>query len=128
LALKTRSEGMDKQKLLFERLTEIKDYWAKTTSESLDDKADLMWSDVNDKYEILRAKLTSREEREAYQKVVDEVIKGVLHSILVMIDGGDELADKLLLNLIERDTSRSLSEQTALHEEFYSYLLEKEDG
>ncbi|GAC44347.1 hypothetical protein [Paenibacillus popilliae] len=118
---------MDRQKLLFERLTEIKAYWVNTTSESLDDKADLIWSEVEDEYEILQKKLTSQEEREAYQKVVDEVIKGVMHSILVMIDGGDELADKILLDLTERDTNKSLSKQTALHEEFYSYLLEKED-
>lgn len=118
---------MDNQKLLFKRLTEIKDYWVGTTSDSLDDNTDLIWSEVEDEYRTIQRALTSQEEKEAYQKVVDEVIKGVLHSILVMIDGGDELADKLLLDLTERESSRSLSEQTALHEEFYSYLLEKED-
>ncbi|WP_241156787.1 histidine kinase [Bacillus sp. FJAT-42376] len=112
--------------MLFERLTETKDYWVNTICEGLDDKADLIWSEVEAEYEILQKKLTSLEEREAYQKVVDEVIKGVMHSILVMIDGGDELADRILLDLIERDSRKSLSIQTALHEKFFGYLLDKE--
>ncbi|MEK5215373.1 hypothetical protein [Psychrobacillus sp. FSL H8-0487] len=50
-----------------------------------------------------------------------------MHSILVMIDGGDELADKFLVDLIDRDTKESLQEDIALHEEFYGYLLDKEE-
>jgi hypothetical protein len=87
---------------------------------------DLIWSEVKDSYQKLQQKIADKEEREAYQKVVDETIRGVIHSILVMIDGGDDLADKLLLDLIERETSISLLNRTALHEEFYNYLLEIE--
>lgn len=118
---------MDKQRLLFERLAEIKDYWVNASSEKLVDKSDLVWSDVESSYQILKQKLSSEAERDAYEKVTDNIIEGVIHSILVMIDGGDELADKLLLDLTERETNKSLSEETALHEEFFSYLLEKED-
>lgn len=118
---------MDNQKLLFQRLAEIKDYWVNTTREGLEDNTDLIWSEVEEAYKILQQKLSSQEGKEAYQNVVDEVIKGVIHSILVLIDGGDELAEKLLLDLTERGTNKSLSAETALHEEFYSYLLEKEE-
>jgi hypothetical protein len=38
---------------------------------------------------------------EAFGKVQDEVIQGVIHSVLVMIDGGNELSDKYLLDLIK---------------------------
>ena len=41
-----------------------------------------------------------------------------------MIDGGDELAGVLLIDLIERETKQSLHENIALHEELIGYLLE----
>ena len=55
----------------------------------------------------------------AFRKIQDEVIKGVMHSILVMIDGGDELADNFLLDLVDRETKVSLLKDIALHGEFF---------
>ncbi|TWT08583.1 histidine kinase [Planococcus sp. CPCC 101016] len=118
---------MDKQELLFKQLKEIKDYWVETANDGLNEDQDMIWSQVEEEYKVLRTKITSQAEREAYQKVVDEVIKGVMHSVLVMIDGGDELAENVLIDLTERDTNESLSGQTALHEEFFGYLLDTED-
>lgn len=43
-----------------------------------------------------------------------------------MIDGGDELGDKYLIDLVDRETRESLQKETALHEEFIGYLLDKE--
>lgn len=45
---------------------------------------------------------------EAFGKVQDEVIHGVIHSVLVMIDGGNELSNKYLLDLIDREPRESL--------------------
>ncbi|WP_261384274.1 histidine kinase [Planococcus sp. CPCC 101016] len=118
---------IDKQELLFKQLKEIKDYWVETANDGLNEDQDMIWSQVEEEYKVLRTKITSQAEREAYQKVVDEVIKGVMHSVLVMIDGGDELAENVLIDLTERDTNESLSGQTALHEEFFGYLLDTED-
>ena len=42
-----------------------------------------------------------------------------MHSILVMIDGGDELADNFLLDLVDRETKVSLLKDIALHGEFF---------
>lgn len=44
-----------------------------------------------------------------------------------MVDGGDELADKYLIDLVDRETRESLLKETALHEEFIGYLLDTEE-
>lgn len=56
---------------------------------------------------------------------MDEVVKGVIHSILVMVDGGDELSDEVEIDLINAYSKISLKESTALHEAFFSYLIEE---
>lgn len=118
----------EKQELLYQNLKSIKDVWRESAVDSLNPNTDLIaWTDVEESLKIMQQKLSSREELEAYRKVVNNVIEGVMHSILVMIDGGDELADKFLVDLIDRDTKESLQEDIALHEEFYGYLLDKEE-
>ncbi|GFZ34392.1 hypothetical protein CSC2_49180 [Clostridium zeae] len=117
---------MDKQQIIFERLKGIKDYWVNTLEESLADNADLIWSDYPDEYKILSTKLEEKEAKDALRKVSDEVIRGVIHSILVMIDGGDEVADKFKVDLIDEDNGQSLKYDCALHEDFFGYLLENE--
>jgi hypothetical protein len=44
-----------------------------------------------------------------------------------MVDGGDDLADKFLHDLKDRETKESLQDDIALHEEFIGYLLDVED-
>ncbi|MFF2753056.1 hypothetical protein ACFVR1_04765 [Psychrobacillus sp. NPDC058041] len=44
-----------------------------------------------------------------------------------MIDGGDELADNYLIDLVVRETSESLQKEVALYEEFVGYLLDSEE-
>jgi len=44
-----------------------------------------------------------------------------------MIDGGDRLADSYTIDLIEKETSTSLKENIALHEEFIGYLIDVEE-
>lgn len=114
---------MEKQELLFEQLKRIKDYWVQTSLDSLKDGADLIWSDCEEEYKLLGKLLDSEENRLAYKKVLNEILKGAIHSILVMIDGGDALADRFTIDLVVEQTQESLKKDTALHEEFYGYLL-----
>lgn len=101
----------DKQGLFFQNLKSIKDEWRESAVDSLNPNTDLIaWTDVEESLKTLQQKLSSQEEHKAYRKVVNSVIEGVIHSILVMIDGGDELADKFLVDLIDRDTKESLQE------------------
>lgn len=114
---------MNEQKILFERLKKIKDDWIRTSMLSLDDKSDLIWSEYEEEYKLLQSFLAEEEGKEAYTKVIEELIRGVLHSILVMFDGGDELTDKFNIDIINADTKKSLKDDIALHEEFFGYLL-----
>lgn len=123
---RNRGKDMEKQTWVFEQLKEIKDYWVNITVEGLDTNADRNWPGLEEEYRILQKNLQRPEEKAAYQKAVNEVVEGVMHSILVMIDGGDALADKMMIDLIERDTGESLSDETALHEEFIGYLIDTE--
>lgn len=118
---------MDEKKQLFEQLKFIKDYWVKTSIESLDENADLIWSDYEEAYKKLQHVLKNDEEKEAFESVLNELLKGVIHSTLVMIDGGDALADKYTVDLVEEKNNKSLKINGALHEEFYDYLLDVED-
>lgn len=117
---------MEEKKQLFEQLKSIKDYWVKTSLESLDENADLIWSDYEEGYQQLQRLLKNDDEKEAYERLING-IKGTIHSILVMVDGGDELADKYTVDLIVEKNNKSLKTNSALHEEFYDYLLDVED-
>lgn len=118
---------MYEQRILFERLKQIKDYWVKTSIESLEEKADLIWSDNEDEYKLLQSVIAGENVKKAYEKIIDEILKGSIHSILVMLDGGDELTDKFNVDIINSDTKRSLKEDIALHEEFFAYLIDVEE-
>ena len=117
----------EKQMLLFQNLKNIKDYWTTTAVDSLNPNPDISPFENEDDYKILQTKLSSQEEINAYRKIQNEVIQGVIHSILVMIDGGDDLADNYLVDLVDRDTKESLLKEVALHEEFVGYLLDNEE-
>lgn len=119
---------MEEQRILFERLKQIKDYWVKTSLESLDKDADLIWSEYEDEYKLLQSLILGEDAKKAYSKVIDELVKGTIHSILVMLDGGDELTDKFSIDIINADTKKSLKEDSALHEEFFGYLLDVEEN
>lgn len=117
---------MKEQELFFERLKAIKNYWVLTATESLNRETDLIWSENEEDYLRLQDVLESEENKQAYKRVLDETIKDVIHSILVMLDGGDELTDSFSIDLINMNTNKSLKDGLSLHEEFFSYLLDKE--
>ena len=117
----------EKQELLLQNLKNIRDYWTKTAVDGLNPNADLIWSENEDEYKILQSKLESKEELNAFYNIQNEVIDGVIHSILVMIDGGDPLADNFLIDLIDSGTKESLQEGVALHEEFYGLLSDNKE-
>ena len=117
---------MKEQELFYKRLKTIKDYWVQSSVESLNKGADLIWSENEEDYVHLQDVLIAEKDKTAYKRILDETIKGAIHSILVMVDGGDELTDNFSIDLVNADTNTSLKEGIALHEEFISYLLDKE--
>ncbi|MCW6086061.1 MULTISPECIES: histidine kinase [Clostridium] len=119
---------MDEQKILFERLKEIKDYWIHSSIKRLKDDKDLVLCECEEQYDILKRSLKTEESKDAYEKIMNNVIEGVIHSILVMFDGGDELTDNFNIDIINADTKKSLKEYIALNEEFFGYLLDVEEN
>jgi hypothetical protein len=117
---------MNERELLFNQLKSIKDYWVKTSVESLEEESDLIWSEHEEAYARLQELIKLDSDKEFYANILNEILKGAIHSILVMVDGGDSLSDKYNLDLVNSDTNKSIKENTALHEEFFSYLLDEE--
>lgn len=117
---------MNKQNALFQDLKQIRDIWINV--DYLGPNAVIPeWSDLKSEYQILNNLLGSDEGIEAFKKVIQDKINGVLHSVLVMIDGGTELAEKFTIDIVVEDTGKSLKEGIALQEEFMGYLLDAED-
>ena len=118
---------MDKKMLIFENLKMIKDYWSDTAIGRLDSSADLISTEFVEEYKRLQMIIHNTEDKEAFRKVMNDIIEGVIHSILVMVDGGDKLAENLILDLIDWNTKESFREQGALHEDFFRYLIDVEE-
>ena len=117
---------MNEQEVLFKRLKEIKDGWIKYSLRGLESNDDLILSEYKDEYRYLQNVLADEESKIAYEKILDEVIRGVIHTILVIFDGGDQVTDQFDIGIINKDTKKLINENTALHEEFFGYLLDKE--
>lgn len=117
---------MEKQKILFENLKCIKDYWVNKGINDLDPNADLRFSEAKEEIQELQKIISTQEQKDSFKRVLNDIIEGVFHSTLVMIDGGDALADKMKIDLVDFDTGESLKGNTALHEEFFGYLLKNE--
>ena len=112
---------MDDQQLVFQNLKRIKDYYIETAIESLDPGTDLIWTNFEEEYRLLQSMINT-EGKLAYRKVLNEILRGVIFSVLVMIDGGDDLANNLMIDIVERETKETLNPNKALHEEFFDYL------
>jgi len=118
---------MKEHEILFRRLKEMKDWWINASVEGLTEDNTLRWSNCEKEYLLLRTLISTKEEKKAYSKIIDELMIGLIHSILVMFDGGDELTDEFNIDVINADTQKSLLEKVALHEEFIGYLLDTDE-
>ncbi|MDQ6418412.1 histidine kinase [Paenibacillus sp. LHD-117] len=118
---------MSKHDDLFKDLKQIRDTWANV--DYLGPSAVIPeWSEIKEEYETLRNTIKNENEMDAFKKVLENTLTGVIHSVLVMIDGGTELAEKFNIDLVVVETGESLRENIALHEEFIGYLLDAEDN
>lgn len=119
---------MDKQQiLLFNNLKRITDYWVETATNYLTPEADLRCSDVEKDIRDLQKVLNTPQLQAAFSNVVNDIITGVMHSMMVMVDGGDTLADEMKIDIINVEMQESIKGKTALHEEFIGYLIEAKE-
>jgi hypothetical protein len=82
------------------------------------------WAETMPSIERLHQKISSQEDLNDLQKVLDESLRGILHSTLVTIDGGSSASEVGNLALVDAATNEPLT-TGALHEEFVDYLADR---
>ncbi|HHX37889.1 MAG TPA: histidine kinase [Clostridiaceae bacterium] len=119
---------MWEQQVLFRQMKLIKDIWVEGSVEAVQGKdTDLRWTSNIEEYAILREALCDEKKQEAYRKVINDVVEGVMHSMMVMFDGGSALSDEFSIDVINSETGESLLSYSALHEEFIDYIIDAEE-
>ena len=75
-------------------------------------------------YELLNAKLND-ETKEAICKILYEILESYTHNVMVMFDNGTYLSDTFLIDIINAETRKSLTESvdSTLHEDFIDIML-----
>ncbi len=112
---------MDSQREFIEELATSLDYWTDTLVRSVSDESDLRWSERPDEFRKLAEALRRGGAQDAFASVVREGLRGVIHSVLVTLDGGTQLAESVLLSITD-DHGETFGRD--LHEQFVSLLLD----
>ena len=118
---------MWEQQVLFKQMKWIKDYWIDVSIERLEGKDESYWDVGRKAYEELKRVVKTEQDREAYRKVLNEVIKEVMHSMMAMFDGSDALSDEFSIDVINSETGESLLSYSALNDEFFDYIMDAEE-
>lgn len=117
---------IDKQRALFKALKDIKDNNVELSVMELQSKPKTKGAKyLGEEYKIIKSKLNSDTEIEAYKKVQNDIIETVICDMMVLIDGYGSL--KYSLDLVEKETNESLKNDIELHDSFMNYLYEVED-
>ena len=80
---------------------------------------------LEDEYKVLKSKLNTEEEIEAYRKIQNDIIETVICEIMVMIDGHGSL--EFPIDLIEKEKNESIKKDIELLDYFMNYLYEVEN-
>ena len=100
---------MNTEKELFEDLASIYDSWMSVARDSVSDsKVNLKWADEPEAFIKLREVLIESESIPHFEQAISEIIQGVLHSTLVVFDGGTKLAEKTNLKIIDTKQENKL--------------------
>jgi hypothetical protein len=110
----------DARAALFEQLARDVDYWCEYLTKSAAGSPPKAGPDVRPAYERLRALSSSEGDREAVEVACRDTLYGLIHSILVSVDGGSRLAETARIDLVT-DEGKSLG--PGLHELFMDYLV-----
>ena len=115
---------MTLKETFFEDLSRHLQTWRDDIVEAVADPVTAAWSDSQQAYERLQAKSFSAKDLEDLRAVLDECLRGLLHSTLVTIDGGTALSRYGGVVLVDAATGEQLT-TGALHEEFIEFLVQR---
>ncbi len=109
--------------VLFEQLKQIKDDRINTALALLESGAKVSETAYSKEYQHLNEILGTEEAKDAFKRVLNEQFDTIVHSFLVMIDGGTIFKEDLdfYVDLVKNDTRKSLSENDALHEWLFDF-------
>jgi predicted site-specific integrase-resolvase len=117
----------DKQRAFFKALKEIKDANVEVSDIKLQSKFKTKGPIyLEEEYKIIQAKINSTSEIEAFKNIQNNIIEDVICDIMVMFDGYGTL--KYPVDLIEKESNKSLKNEIELHDSFMNYLYEVEDN
>ncbi len=90
-----------------------KQQWVNGFLEALEDEELPLWVQNEKAFLNLKSALNSSESKEAATQVLNEMLSGFAHSVLVGLDGGTQLAEKYTISL---NTSQGETLCNYLHE------------
>lgn len=108
------------RRAFLEDLAAARDWATKSARDSLRGEFPV-WSEHPAAFELLRSKLTSHEDADAFAAAVQDFVHIALHSVLVAVDGGSASAEVGRVRLVDVE-GRSLGD--GLHELFVEHLFE----
>ena len=86
---------MKTEEALFDDLAEIYDHWISVAMESTSNsEAGLKWADDPEAFKKLGEVLHYTNTLPQFEQAVSELLRGVMHSFLVTLDGGTKLAEE----------------------------------
>lgn len=115
---------MKERELFLKTVKYNKEYWIKHAIEKISKGADLQFEENKDSYLMLQDLLQDESHKVAFEKVVSDLFNGLLHSLMVTFDLGDELSNYFEIDIINKETGESLCENASLHDELYEILFE----
>jgi hypothetical protein len=108
------------QQEFFEDIGRSLDQWLQVTVEAATSPAaDLTWATNKKAFQVLQQALVTDEQHWAYRVALQDVMVGLLHSLMVTLDGGSRLADQYTLTLT---TSRGTTLGPGLNELLFEHL------
>lgn len=106
---------------LFADLAATLEYWTASSVQALTDPdADLSWCDHPEEFRTIQTKLQFAPDQHALSACISEILRGVIHSVLVTLDGGTKMAESHVLKVVTED---GIALSSPLHEGFIDYLL-----
>jgi hypothetical protein len=109
------------EEALFADLATALDYWMAGSVEALTDPdADLSWCDHPEEFRTIQTKLQFAPDQHALSACMSEILRGVIHSVLVTLDGGTKMAESHAIKVVTED---GVPLSGSLHEGFIDYLI-----
>lgn len=106
---------------VFEQIARDWDHWTNVATESLTNpSANLSWADSPEAFRNVARAILAAGLQPQLRSAISEILRGQIHSLLVVIDGGTSLAERVELSLLANGAELP----AGLHERWVNHLLQ----